>query len=263
MDKEMSKLIPYLGGKRLLAKTIIPLFPKHEMYCEPFSGSATILLEKEPSTREVLNDINSDIVTLFRVVRNHLKEFISKVEWLLHSREEFDRLKAMDPSLLTDIQRSVRVYYLLKAGYAGKISNPYLGVSRKASGGKDKPLSIYRIEESLYEIRRRLEAVTIENLPYQECIARYDSNETLFYLDPPYFHHESDYGKGIFNKDDFQRLKDLLKAIKGKFVMSINDVPEVRKIFSDFRSLQKKINYSAGSHHGSGKEASELIIMSF
>jgi len=259
----MSRLVPYLGGKRLLAKTIIPLFPKHELYCEPFSGSATILLEKDPSIREILNDINSEMITLFRVVQNHLQEFIRNIEWLFLSRSEFNRLKAMDPALMTDIQRAVRVYYLLRASYAGKIANPYLGVSKSGGGGKDKPLSIYRVEESLYEIRKRLEGVAIENLPYQECITRYDGEDTLFYLDPPYWNHEKDYGKGIFGRDDFEALKQLLLKIKGKFVMSINDLPAVRDLFSGFRFQHEKINYSAGSSNGSGKEASELIITNF
>jgi len=75
----MSKLVPYLGGKRLLTKTILSLLPAHRVYCEPFSGSGTILLEKSPSPAEVLNDINGEIVNLFRTIQAHPEEFLYQV----------------------------------------------------------------------------------------------------------------------------------------------------------------------------------------
>ena len=109
----MSKLVPYLGGKRLLAKVILSLIPAHHTYCEPFAGSATVLLAKEPSPLEVLNDLNQELVNLFRVVQNHPEEFLRQVRWQLHSRQEFQRLLSCPPEVLTDIQRAARFYYPL------------------------------------------------------------------------------------------------------------------------------------------------------
>lgn len=106
----MSKLIPYLGGKRLLTKTILSLLPEHRLYCEPFGGSGTILLEKEPSGVEVINDIDGEIVNLFRIVQTHQEEFLRCIRWNLRSREEFLRLKNSLPAALTDIQRAARLY---------------------------------------------------------------------------------------------------------------------------------------------------------
>jgi len=248
----MSKLVPYLGGKRLLARTIVKLLPPHELYCEVFGGSATILLEKPVSKIEVLNDLNGEVINLFRVVQNHIEEFIRHIRWTIISRDEFERQKALQLDSLTDIQRAVRLYYLLRGGYAGKIGSP-------SFGGKSFPLS--RVEESLIETHRRLEDVVFENVPYEDCIAKFDRRDALFYLDPPYWGCERDYGKGMFSRQDFEKLRDVLCGIQGRFILSINDRPEIHDLFGDFEMTAAKLNYSAA--RDKGKEANELLITNF
>ncbi len=254
----MSRLVPYLGGKRLLCKTILDLLPEHRLYCEPFGGSGTILLEKPPSPAEVYNDLNGDLVNLFRILKHHPREFLDTVRWHLRSREDFDRFKALAPRYLTDIHRAARTYYLLKAGYGGK----GLHFAGRVIGS-DRPFSIYRIEESLYEIHRRLENVTIEHLPYADCVQRYDDPQALFYLDPPYYHHEADYGPDIFHRGDFVTLADLLNSIRGSFLLSLNDLPEVRQIFSPFRFKEVSTTYQIGTRCGHAKKARELLIANY
>ena len=259
----MSKLVPYLGGKRLLTKTILALLPDHHLYCEPFGGSGTILLEKSPSPAEVFNDLNGDMITLFRVLQHHPDEFLRQVRWNLRSRQEFDRLCASLPILLTDIQRAARIYYLLRAGYGGKL--PGAG-GRHFSGrsmGSQRPFSIYRIEENLYDIHHRLENITIEHLPYEDCITRYDCDAALFYLDPPYFGHEKDYGSGLFTPADFQNLANLLNNLQGKFLLSLNDTPEVRLIFAGHQLLEVTTTYNIAPIHGRAKKARELLIANY
>lgn len=92
-------------------------------------------------------------------------------------------------------------------------------------------------------MHERLQGVTIENASYDYVINRMDSPDTLFYLDPPYWDCEKDYGKNIFGKDDFYALKEILDSLKGKFILSLNDVPEVRELFKDYNI---KIKKSAG-----------------
>ena len=94
-----------------------------------------------------------------------------------------------------------------------------------------KPAVFRRFINAVYD---RLGAVAIENLSYEACIARYDRPFTLFYLDPPYYGREHYYGKNLFARDDFERLAAILKDIKGRFILSLNDVPEVRRIFRGF-----------------------------
>lgn len=155
----MSKLIPYLGGKRLLARKIVKLLPQHDLYCEVFGGSATILLEKPMSKVEILNDLNGEIINLFRVVQNHIEEFIRQVRWTVISRDEYERQRSLQAESLTDIQRAVRLYYLLRGGYAGKVGSP-------SFGAKSFPLS--RVEESLIETHQRLENVIFDASPLWE-----------------------------------------------------------------------------------------------
>ena len=100
--------------------------------------------------------------------------------------------------------------------------------------------------------------VYIECLPYQDFITRYDRSDTLFYLDPPYWNCENDYGRGVFSKNDFDELAKLLKRIKGKFIMSINDVPEIRCIFKAFYIKEVQTTYTTGLQPG--KKANELLI---
>jgi len=259
----MSKLVPYLGGKRLLAKTILALLPGHHLYCEPFGGSGTILLEKPPSPAEVFNDLNGDMINLFRAIQHHPDEFLRQVRWNLRSRQEFDRLCASPPGLLTDIQRAARIYYLLRAGYGGKLPGAGGRNFTGCSSGSQRPFSIYRIEETLYEIHRRLENVTIENLPYETFIPRYDCAAALFYLDPPYFGHEKDYGSGIFTPADFQNLAALLKNLQGQFLLSLNDTPEVRLIFAGHQFMEVTTTYNLYPTHGRAKKARELLIANY
>jgi DNA adenine methylase len=252
-----------LGGKKLLTKTILALLPDHRLYCEPFGGSGTILLEKPPSPAEIFNDLNGDMINLFRTIQHHPDEFLRQVRWNLRSRQEFDRLCASPPQLLTDIQRAARIYYLLRAGYGGKLPGPGGRHFTSCSSGSQRPFSIYRIEETLYDIHHRLENVTIENLPYETCITRYDCGAALFYLDPPYFGHEKDYGPGIFTPADFQNLAALLKNLQGRFLLSLNDTPQVRLIFAGHQFMEVTTTYNLAPIHGRAKKARELLIANY
>lgn len=259
----MSKLVPYMGGKRLLTKTILSLIPEHRVYCEPFAGSATVLLAKPPSPCEVLNDINGEVVNLFRIMQHHPEEFIKQVRWNLRSRDEYARLKTSDPKTLTDIQRAARMYYLLRAGYGGKLPDVSCHFTGRLEGSS-RPFSIYRIEETLYEVHLRLENVTVERLPYGDCLRRYDTLETFFYLDPPYWGHEKDYGVGIFAPEDFANLKEILSALQGRFLMSINDTPEIRDLFAGFQMQAVSTTYTVGARTGRRcKLVKELLFSNY
>ena len=252
----MKSFLSYLGGKSLLAKKIIPLIPEHTCYCEVFCGAAWLLFKKEESEIEIINDINADLVTLYRVIKHHLEEFIRYFKWILVARDEFDRFKLEDPATLTDIQRAVRFYYLLKAGYGSRIESPSFSVSTL----RHSNFNLLRIEEELSAAHLRLSRVYVENMPYAEVIKRYDRPHTFFYIDPPYHGCEDYYGHNIFSRDDFTRLRDLLSGISGKFIMSINDVPEIRDLFSSFRIEEVTTSYSVPGANKK-KVVTELLIM--
>ncbi len=234
----MRSFLSWLGGKSLLANKIIPKIPDdHKCYCEVFAGAAWLFFKKEESEVEIINDINADLVTLYRVVQNHLDEFIRYLRWILVSRDEFERFKKESPETLTDIQRAVRFYYLVRNGYASRLPNPSFSVGPTRRPG----LNLLRIEEDLSAAHIRLSRVYIENMHYQKLIERFDRKHTFFYIDPPYFGCENDYGKGLFSRQDFDNLKDLLNGIKGRFIMSINNTPEIRKLFRGFNAVDNQL----------------------
>ena len=114
----------WVGGKSRLRKRIISLFPPHTCYVELFAGAAWVLFGKPPSDVEVLNDLDQDLITFFRVVREKPAELIASFEWELVSRAEFERLAKVDVSQLTDVQRAHRFYYLIMAGWGGELHYP-------------------------------------------------------------------------------------------------------------------------------------------
>lgn len=253
-----SPMSGWIGGKSCLSKRIAAMLPEHKCYCEPFAGAAWVLFRKPESKAEVLNDINRNIVTLYRVIQNHLEEFIRYFKWMLVSRNEFERLKAIDPDTLTDIQRAARFYYLQQSCFGGRMDgNPAFGYA----AGRGPKLNLLRIEEHLSAAHLRLARTYIECLPYHEVIRRYDKPTTVYYLDPPYWDCENYYGKGIFCKDDFTVLTELLKKIDGKFILSLNDRPEVRELFSDFILEEVQVNYTCSN--GKNLKVGELLFRNF
>lgn len=239
----LAPLAPYLGGKFRLSKQIIERIDKipHKIYAEPFIGMGGIFLRrtKRPKS-EVINDINGELVNLYRIVRRFPNELCRAIEFWLSSREEFQRLTNTPPESLTDIERAARFLYLQSVAFGGKVCGQAFGVSI------DRParFNYVKLQERIRSVGERLAAVTIERLDFEKFIARYDTPDTLFYLDPPYWGNETDYGKGIFNRADFERLKDVLKGIKGKFILSLNDVPQVRELFKDFTIETVPVMYS-------------------
>ena len=250
-------MLGWVGGKSQLTSTILPLIPEHKHYVEVFAGAAWLLFRKPPSHSEIINDINGDLVCLYRVIQNHLDEFVRYFRWTLISREEFERLKTVPPETLTDIQRSARFYFLVRNAFGAKITSPSFGIT-----ATHKPrLNLLRIEEELSEAHLRLSRVFIENRPYGHVIKQADRDATFFYLDPPNWDCEDVYGKGIFSKADFTALRDQLATVKGKWLVSINDVPEIRALFKGFEIKRVSTKYSIAS--SKSQQVSELLIANY
>ena len=250
----------WLGGKAQLARSIVDMMPPHTHYCEVFAGAAWVLFKKTPSKAETINDVNGELINLYRVMKFHFEALLDEFEFQLNSRDEFYRMRSVDPSTLTDIQRAGRFYYILRLCYGARIHSPTFA----SSGTRPVRLKLAEeLREHLGQIHERLQKVTIENQSYELLIPRMDCKDTLFYIDPPYYDCEHYYGKDIFSKADFLKLRDLLKQIKGKFILSLNDVPEVREIFKDFTIESKQIRWSVNASATSEKLGKEVIIRNF
>lgn len=250
----------WVGGKSQLARRVIDIMPPHHCYCEVFAGAAWVLFKKTPSPVEVINDINGELVNLYRVIQHHLPEFARQFDHLLLSRDEYERLKTVAPDTLTDIQRAARYYYLLRLGYGGKVNSHVL------SQGVDRPpaLNPIELEAQLAQQHQRLSHVMIENQSYSRILERFDNERTLFYLDPPYWGCEDYYGKNLFERADFERLRDQLRGLKAKWILSLNNVPEIKQIFAEFTITEESVNWNL-ENNGSSKtrRANELLISNF
>ncbi|SEJ50244.1 D12 class N6 adenine-specific DNA methyltransferase [Azotobacter beijerinckii] len=129
---------------------------------------------------EVLNDINGDLVNLYRVVQNHLEEFVRQFKWALSSRQVFKWLQITRPETLTDIQRAARFYYLQQSAFGARVDGQTYGTATTTPPG----LNLLRLEETLSAAHLRLSNVYIEHLPWQDCLRRYDREHTLFLHGP-------------------------------------------------------------------------------
>ena len=247
--------LSYIGGKRTLAKRVIELFPAHITYCEIFSGGAQVFFHKQESRVEVLNDLDGEIVNFFRVCQQHYEELLRYFRFMVVSRKMFDLFKTIDPANLTDIQRAARYMYLLKNSFASLVRRPNYHWHVVQPPG----FNLEQLPELIENTHRRLARVQLECLPYEEVLKRYDRPTTLFYLDPPYF------GRKLYNynfeADDFKKLAERLKSLQGKFVLSLNDVPEVRSIYRGFRIKHIETPYTAQKK--SGRRYGEVLITNF
>ena len=250
----MNSFIAWVGGKKLLRKIISDKFPeKFDKYVEVFGGAGWVLFYKDKYAKtEVYNDINSDLVNLFKCVKYHPEAIEKELELSLNSRQIFNEYKnQMDCIGLTDIQRAVRYLYLIKSSYGAKI-NTY--------GSKPRDISN---TEFLKDVRKRLSRVVIENKSFEKIISAYDNEGTLFYLDPPYHNTENMYDTGdfIFDEEQHIKLRDMLKNIKGKFVLSYNDDEFIRELYKDFKieGIERQNNLSLNS----GSRFKEVVITNY
>lgn len=246
-------VIPWIGGKRRLAKHILPLIGQHDCYIEPFCGAAAIYFMKPPAKVEVVNDLNGELINLYRIIKHHLEPLINEFKWTLISREQFNWLKITPESTLTDIQRAARFYYLQKMTFGGKVNSRSFGTSAVTP----PRLNLLRLEEELSQAHLRLSRTYIERLHWRECIERYDRDHSVTFCDPPYWGTE---GYGIdFGFDEYRVLADVARRAKGRVIITVNDIPEMRDVFAGLTMQTMDINYTVGGG-GAAAPARELLI---
>ena len=257
--KPIPTVAGYIGGKRLLAKRLaerINAVP-HDLYAEVFMGMGGVFFKRTSAPKtEVINDVSKDVATFFRCLQNHYQALLDMLKWQLSSRNEFERLMGQDPDTLTDLQRSVRFLYLQRLTFGGKVAGRTFGVDTTSPARFD----IQRLIPLLEAAHERLSGVWIECKPWQAFIKQWDREHSLFFLDPPYWGFENYYGKDKFDRSQFSEISETLKGLRGRFIMTLNDVPEVRELF-DWADIEPvELTYSVGGVNG--KKVKELIISS-
>lgn len=251
----MNSFISWIGGKKLLRNSIINEFPEkgsYRRYVEVFGGAGWILFSSEKHAEmEVYNDVNGNLVNLFRCIKYHPEEVQKELDFILMSREQFyDAKTQIDVQGLTDIQRAARFYTLIKESF---------GADLRSFGLRGRDLN--KAKEYLLIISKRLNKVVIENQDFKKVISNNDRINTLFYLDPPYYDAEKYYSYR-FTKEDHIQLKESLDKIKGKFILSYNDCEYIRDQYHEYNIIEVDRMHNLTIHNGGGRY-SELIIKNF
>lgn len=243
-----------VGRQSRLLKYLLPLIPKHVCYCEPFAGGLALLLAKERSDLEVVNDLNRDLVHLYRNVQYHLAALLDEVEWVLNSRKNLEDFIAQPG--LTEIQRAARWLVRNKISFAGKMTS--FGVCRTGGGGGSA--SRAGIGEALKAFNVRMDRVMVENVSYERCLKLYDAPTTFFFIDPPYLNSDPSMYEG-WSQEQVTQLRERIGALKGQWLLTLDDSTFNRKLFKEFRIKRVK-TFNGGVNHAKLPRAQfgELII---
>ena len=252
----LNSFISWIGGKKSSRDIIIPRFPMfYEKYIEVFGGGGWILFGKPPGNdHEIFNDANSNISNLFYCVREHSGELIEKLRYVLNCREDFERIKHIinEKAEIGDIQRAANFYQLIRYSYASGCDS---------YGGKSH--SMWSNFPLIEQASRRLQKVVIENKDFEKLISAQDSEMSFFYCDPPYFSTESYYNNVGFTGADHERLRDTLKKISGKFLLSYNDCPAIRELYQGYEMYSYERLNNIRQRFDGGSMFNELLIANY
>ncbi|EFV09139.1 DNA adenine methylase family protein, partial [Campylobacter jejuni subsp. jejuni 305] len=244
----------WVGGKNYLAKEIIALMPEHKSYIEVFGGALSVFYQKSASKIEVINDINDELINLHLCIRNKPQSLANVLNSMIISRKIFHMLKNKEIKPRNDLERAAFYFYLISTSFGSSMGQFAMNKQRA-------PKRLCR-DFSLHT--KRLKNASIENKSFEYILKEYDYNEALFYLDPPYVGTENYYkNTGGFGLKEHELLCNLLKNIKGKFMLSYNDCELIRELYKDFNIKELKVRYSLNNNVLKRKESKELLIMNF
>jgi DNA adenine methylase len=238
----------WYGGKYSHLDWLLPLLPKTTHYCEPFGGSAAVLINREPAPVETYNDIYGEVVNFFRVLREQKEELIEAIGLTPFSRAEFEAAIKDDSAKLSELERARRFYILARQvrtglaqkASAGRWAHCLLTSRAGMAGAVSRWLGAV---EDLPLIAQRLLRVQIENAPAIEVIKRYDSDETLFYCDPPYPHESRGDSNAYANEmsdNQHRELAEVLHSIKGKVAISGYKCSLMEELYGDWQFVESE-----------------------
>lgn len=215
--------ISYYGGKQNLLSVILPMIPKHHLYCEPFCGGAAVFWAKEVSDVEVINDINAEVINFYSIMQRKFDELYELVQATLHSRKQHTDAGVIynNPHLFSDVERAWAFWVQCNQSFSSSIGAGW-GYARKKNSCEKK---LFNSKERFKKVfKERLKFVQIESNNALKVIASRDTETSFFYVDPPYPEsHQGHYGG--YTLADFEMFLNLLATIKGKFLLSSYDYP--------------------------------------
>ena len=232
-----------VGSKLSLIPKILPLIPPHKVYVEPFVGSGQVFFKKNPSEKEVINDLDSTLMYHYRLLKKtKSRDFKQGINTVEENQSFVNKTPSTE---------------------GGKLQKGIIqGCNTFGSTGRGK---IYKESDSYQKLKNidnyqdRLKDTTILSQDYKSVIKKYDSKDSFFFLDPPYEDSTKLYKKGSFN---FEQLASFLKGVKGKFLLTLNDSPNIRNLFSGFK-IRPVVARGFGNKGIGTKDRKELIITNY
>lgn len=249
----MKPPFPYYGAKGRLAPRLVDLLPKHRVYVEPFAGSAAVLFAKQPAPVEVINDLDSNVVTFFRTLRDREAELLRALRFTPYAREEFD---AADLSVegLDDVERARRFFIRTTQGHNAAGSGGRAGWSNGIRARHTDATATTGLVDRLYQVADRLRTVVVEHRDAREVIAAHDADDTVFYLDPPYLSGTRQCGRDYAHEADseeFHRsLAEALRGVRGTVLLSGYPSPLYDELYGAWDRLEIRVHRAATNHRG-------------
>lgn len=254
----INSFMAWVGGKKALRDEILARFPRnYKRYIEVFGGAGWVLFHKPPSNDfEVFNDFNGNLVNLYRCVREQPEALRDELRYMLNSRLDFEYMKGMlhSQAMLPDVRRAAYYYALIRYSYAA-------GTSTFGS----QPHAMWNNFPLIESAAGRLQKVVIENKDCVKLIRQYDRPESFFYCDPPYYNADQYYEAVSTDGFDHAGLADALLGIKGKFLLSYNDCPEIRALYDRPGIVIEGISRlsNIAQRYENGKQYPELLISNY
>lgn len=232
-----------VGSKKPISQKIINMIPTHEIYVEPFVGSGAIYWDKEPSKKEIINDLDTQLINNYKLLkRTKSRNFKTDLDTVAEIQDHVNKPAKTDgDKLIKEIAVSCNTF-----GNTGK-------------GKIYRPANPYKKLKNVDEYQERMKNTTILNQDYKSVIKKYDSSKTFFFLDPPYERSKDLYKEGTFN---FEELNNILENVKGKFLLTLNDSSNIRTIFRNFNIKRIKVKGRGNVGVGVGTRK-ELIITNY
>lgn len=243
-------ILRWPGGKSRMLKELLPMIRPHKTYVEAFAGGLALLLAKEPSKAEIINDLNEELVNLYRYAQHHLDALVSEIQFYINSRQLLKDY--VDQPGITGLQRAARYLIRNRISFGG--AGGSFAVTTQAQPSREKVI------EALKKLSERLDKVTVENLSYERLLKTYDRPETLWFLDPPY-----SVGKvknyELWSDEEMMIFASHVSQLQGDWIVTINDCPLNRELFRD-HEIQAVLTRSQSSNQRqqADRQFGELIV---
>lgn len=263
----------WIGGKSQSCKKIVELIPEHDCYIEVFAGGLWTFFCKAPSKIEIINNLNSELINFYRVIQRQPDKFMEREKYELYSSdlyyEYLQDFYSGKHATLTEVERAFRFFCMIKEAFGSKFGGGW-----GYSGTKNVPSPFFNEFKMVNSVSERLKSAVIDNRDFEDVINSYDNPRVMFYCDPPYmksdntnYYYKSE--KGEFTLSDHQRLFNKLKTIKGKVILTIDDMPWIRERYTKengFYIIENEVCYSSGgTTNGTNntRHEIELIILNY